>query len=109
VFVDNIFGSYILDSRASIEFNYESSKNKLVNLELGIGEKPGIAFTTPEDDQRGDATSKGRLLRLAGWIDMDSKLSVRTELAFLQMLMTDLVSRSAVLERSWGTFQEERM
>jgi DNA mismatch repair protein MSH5 len=79
-------GSYILDSRPSSEFYYENAKNKLVNLELSADEAPNIVFTTPGDELTGKATlgqvdlaglgRQGRLMRLAGWIDLDSRLTV---------------------------------
>lgn len=84
---DDVFGSYILDSRPSSEFNYENAKNKLVNLELSVDETPNIIFTTPGDDLTGKAGEgqialaglgrQGRLMRLAGWIDLESRLTVR--------------------------------
>jgi DNA mismatch repair protein MSH5 len=80
--IDDIYG-YVLDSRPSSEFHYEAAKNKLVNLQLDDNETPRIIFTTPGDDLMGDAQAdqvctgrQGRLMRLAGWIDLDSKLSV---------------------------------
>jgi DNA mismatch repair protein MSH5 len=84
--LDNIFGSYILNSRASSEFSFESAKNKLVNMDLGPNDGNNLIFTTPEDDmisnskhrdeaQRG-VGRKGRLMRLAGWIDLNNRVSV---------------------------------
>ena len=84
--LDDILGSYILDSRPSSEFYYENAKNKLVNLELSADEAPNIVFTTPGDELTGKGTlgqvdlaglgRQGRLMRLAGWIDLDSRLTV---------------------------------
>lgn len=78
---DDVFGSYILDSRASGEFNDEKAKDKLINLELTVDDAPNIIFTTPADDNLahkdgGGMGGQGRLLRLAGWIDLDSKVTV---------------------------------
>jgi DNA mismatch repair protein MSH5 len=80
--VDDIYG-YVLDARPSSEFYYEAAKNKLVNLEQSAGPAPSIMFTTPGDDLVGDAEAdhsstgrQGKLMRLAGWIDLDSKLTV---------------------------------
>jgi hypothetical protein len=85
--LDDIFGSYILDSRPSSEFQYENAKNKLVNLELSADEVPNIIFTTPGDELTGKAADgqvklaglgrQGRLMRLAAWIDLDSRLTVQ--------------------------------
>ena len=81
--VDDIFGSYILDSRPSSDFNYEAAKNKIVNLELVADENPNIIFNTPGDELVGDGYAdqggvgrQGKLMRLAGWIDLDSRLTV---------------------------------
>lgn len=79
---DDIFGTYILDSRPSAEFQYESAKNRLVNLELRSGDNPKIAFITPGENIAGDGHGEGgtnkqaKLLRLGGCIDLDSRLTV---------------------------------
>jgi DNA mismatch repair protein MSH5 len=82
---DDIFGSYVLDSLPSSDFNYAAAKNRLINLELNVDEAPKVIFTTPGEQLIGDAAygqaaqggtgRKGRLIRLAGWIDLDSKLT----------------------------------
>lgn len=89
---DDVFGSYILDSRASVEFNDAKAKDKLINLELSADEALNITFTTSGDDAvRGlahdDRTSgsmgrQGRLLRLASWIDLDSKVTVCSRILY---------------------------
>jgi DNA mismatch repair protein MSH5 len=67
------------------EFSYEGAKNRLVSkLDLTIDDAPKIAFTTPGDEFGGGSYApgtdglgrQGRLMRLAGWIDLDSKLTV---------------------------------
>lgn len=79
--IDDISG-YVLDSRPSSEFLYDAARNKLINLELRGSEMPSMAFTTPGDDllldpQARHATGQqGKLMRLARWIDLDSKLTV---------------------------------
>lgn len=77
--LDDIFGAYILNAQPSGDFNYEAAKNKLVNLELNADEDPNIIFTTPEDNLAGDQVGMGRqrrLMRLAGSVDLDSRLTV---------------------------------
>jgi DNA mismatch repair protein MSH5 len=77
--LDDIFGSYVLNARPSGDFNYEAAINKLVNLDLNADYAPKIVFRTPEDDLVSDQVSmsrQGRLMRLAGWIDLDSRLTV---------------------------------
>ncbi|TVY20089.1 MutS protein-like [Lachnellula arida] len=81
---NDVFGSYVLDSQQSTDFKFDSAKNKLVNLELGVDETPNIVFAVPGDDMAGEAIRgehggtgrQGRLMRLAGWIDLDSCLTV---------------------------------
>ena len=72
--------------RPSPEFNYESGKNKLVNLRIGSDVGPRVNFVTPGDadayDEYNDGTGggfagrQGQLLRLSGWIDVESRLTV---------------------------------
>jgi DNA mismatch repair protein MSH5 len=67
------------------EFSYDSARNRLVNLKIGHEDGPKITFVTPGDftaEKDGDLGGtnledhQGQLLRLAGWIDVDSRLSV---------------------------------
>jgi DNA mismatch repair protein MSH5 len=69
------------------EFSYDSARSRLVNLKLGHDDGPRITFITPgdltagtnEDGVTGDAameSRQGQLLRLAGWIDVDSRVTV---------------------------------
>jgi DNA mismatch repair protein MSH5 len=69
------------------EFSYDSAKSRLVNLKLGHEDGPRITFVTPGDltagnDEGyavGDAAvenSQGQFLRLAGWINVDSRVTV---------------------------------
>ncbi|KAI4729264.1 hypothetical protein E4T49_02943 [Aureobasidium sp. EXF-10728] len=69
------------------EFSYDSAKSRLVNLKLGHEDGPRITFMTPgdftaesnEDHMAGDAaveSRQGQLLRLAGWIDVESRVTV---------------------------------
>lgn len=100
--LDDIFGSYILDSRPSSEFHYENAKNKLVNLELNADEVPNIIFTTPGDELAGKAGHgqvelaglgrQGRLMRLASWIDLQSRLTVSLSSRFQTSASTDLAA-----------------
>lgn len=69
------------------EFSYESAKSRLANLCLAHEDEPKVTFVTPgdliaEDNEEpiaGDSaveSRQGRLLRLAGWIDVDSRVTV---------------------------------
>lgn len=84
----SIFGSYILDSRQSAEFQFESAKNKLVNLDPSSDEAARMQFSIPGDELVGNVAQfqdlddeetsghQGRLLKLAGCIDLESRVSV---------------------------------
>lgn len=77
----------MLNAQPSVEFGYEGAKIKLVNLNLGADEAHNIIFTTPGDElaqdngygNQGSMGRQGRLMRLAAWINLDSKLTVRVE------------------------------
>jgi DNA mismatch repair protein MSH5 len=85
--VDDVVGSYILDIRQAADFRYDTAKEKLAGLELEADDAPNVIFRTAGDDAIGDAMygeaeqttagKRGRLLRLAGWIDLGSYLTVR--------------------------------
>lgn len=74
---------YALEIRPSPEFGYEVGKNKLVNLRLGSDAELPVSFFTPGDtdsydDQNGgkDIGYTGRLLRLSGKIDIESRITI---------------------------------
>ena len=54
-----------------------------MNLELSADGAPTVTFTTPGDELTGDdgygqavMGRQGRLMRMAGWIDVESRLTV---------------------------------
>ncbi|QDS74512.1 hypothetical protein FKW77_007276 [Venturia effusa] len=75
---------YLLEVRPSGEFNYDSSKSKLANLRLDSDEGPRVTLTIPGDVIGADGyeirdENSGRhehLLRLAGWVDVESRVTV---------------------------------
>lgn len=77
---------YVLAVRPSAEFAYEAAKNKLYNLRIGAPDGPQVTFVVPGDVIAGDEDGfggdedypgrQGQLLRLSGWIDLDSHLTV---------------------------------
>lgn len=80
----NISGSYILDTRPSSDFNYVTGRNKLTNLELTCDGGFEIAFTVPGEElackevdnpHQGRSGRQGRLMKLAGRVDLDSRLT----------------------------------
>lgn len=77
----------LCSARPMSEFSYDSARSRLVNLKLGHEDGPRITFMTPgdltaesnEDYAAGDTaveSRQGQLLRLAGWIDVDSRVTV---------------------------------
>ena len=69
-----------------MEFNYEAGKRKLVDIRTLRQERPLADFVVPGEDtsheQYGDSYEvgftrhQGKLLRLSGWIDLESQTSV---------------------------------
>ncbi|ESZ91643.1 DNA mismatch repair protein Msh6 [Sclerotinia borealis F-4128] len=51
---NEIFGSYVLDSRPAAEFYYETAKIKLANLDIEGARGVNMTFATPGDDFAGD-------------------------------------------------------
>ena len=76
----------MLEFRPSPEFNYDTGKNKLMNLDLFAKSSSEVSFITPGDngdyDDSGDGTDtgytarQGRLLRLSASVDMESRLTI---------------------------------
>jgi DNA mismatch repair protein MSH5 len=87
---------YLLDFRPSSEFGYDGARNKLVNLRIGQPDGPNVTFVVPGDivthdveftgAEAGFAGRQGQLLRLAGWINMESRLTVGCAGAVLSYL-----------------------
>ncbi|KAK3708862.1 hypothetical protein LTR37_011192 [Vermiconidia calcicola] len=87
---------YLLECRPSAEFGYDSARNKLVNLRIGQPGGPNVTFVVPGDivahegdyvsGDAGFAGRQGQLLRLSGWINMESRLTVGCAGAVLSYL-----------------------
>jgi len=77
---------YLLECRPNAEFGYDASRKKLVNLRIGQRDGPNVTFVVPGDvmphegcrmpDDVEPADRQGQLLRLSGWINVESKLTV---------------------------------
>ncbi|KAH7403355.1 muts domain V-domain-containing protein [Cadophora sp. MPI-SDFR-AT-0126] len=84
---NDIFGSYVLDARAASEFSCYKAKLKLLNLDISGGGNSNFAFTTSGNNMVGDAPENmGRLMRLAGLIDLDSELTLGCAGAVMEYL-----------------------
>lgn len=88
---------YTLECRPNAEFGYDSARNRLVNLRIGQEGGPTVTFVVPgdvvahnDDQSLGDNGFHGRqasFLRLSGWINLESRLTVGCAgavLAYLQ-------------------------
>jgi DNA mismatch repair protein MSH5 len=72
---------FLLDVRPPSEFYYDAAKSKLITLRLGEDDGTQVIFNVPGDhlggyDAEGTHGQQGQLLRLAGWIDMESRITV---------------------------------
>ncbi|KAJ9647903.1 chaperone ATPase hsp78 [Coniosporium tulheliwenetii] len=104
---------YLLEVRPSGEFAYESAKNKLLNLKIGYEDGPQITYVTPGDvlptegyeaDGGGFAGRQGQLLRLSGWIDVESRLTVGCAGAVLSYLQRRRAAAYLPGDRDSGAF-----
>ncbi|KAK0861072.1 hypothetical protein LTS02_008063 [Friedmanniomyces endolithicus] len=87
---------YMLECRPGAEFGYDSARNKLVNLRLGQQGGPRVTFVVPGDVtaehenfnnlDAGSAGRQGQLLRLSGWINVESRTTVGCAGAVLSYL-----------------------
>ncbi|KAF2093029.1 hypothetical protein NA57DRAFT_81710 [Rhizodiscina lignyota] len=86
---------YNLEVRPSTEFAYEGARNKLVGLQIDHGEGPRVTFVIPgdvlptsgvDDDTEDFSGRQGWLLKLAGWIDVESTITVGCAGAVLSYL-----------------------
>ncbi|KAL8681092.1 MAG: hypothetical protein Q9186_002744 [Xanthomendoza sp. 1 TL-2023] len=94
---------YLLEVRPSLEFGYEAGKTKLGSIRLANNTAPVVAFITPGDAESHedymesndpDYTGRqGKLLRLSGIVDLESRLTVGCAGAVL----TYLQRRKAVM------------
>jgi DNA mismatch repair protein MSH5 len=77
---------YRMDYRPNSEFNYEGAKDKLVNLQSILVGGEGVRLLIPGDsltyddgqghDEFGSTSHQGKLLRISGWINFDSRVSL---------------------------------
>ena len=75
-----------METRPSPEFGYEVGKDKLVSLRLRADDESQVKFITPGDTDAYDGHNEGndagytgrqgKLLRLSGKIDIESRLTI---------------------------------
>ncbi|KAF2460904.1 muts domain V-domain-containing protein [Lineolata rhizophorae] len=90
---DHVPPAYLLEERPSGEFGYDSSKARLVNLNIGADDGPDVAFIAAGDvltaekfEETPETNTQGNLLRLAAWVNLDSKVTVGCAGAVLSYL-----------------------
>lgn len=75
---------YRTQVRPAADFSYDNARSKLIALRIGDDDGPDVVVPA---DLGGECTSRGNLLRLAAWVDLESKITVGCAgavLAFLQ-------------------------
>ncbi|KAF2131755.1 hypothetical protein P153DRAFT_429981 [Dothidotthia symphoricarpi CBS 119687] len=84
---------FLLEVRPPSEFGYDAARIKLVGLRLGLDDGTRVKFNVPGEhvavdhhDEESTAGQQGQLLRLAGWIDMESRITVGCAGALLSYL-----------------------
>jgi DNA mismatch repair protein MSH5 len=87
VAVNQFILPFILEIRPPAEFNTEVAKSRIISLDLAADNGPRFDFVTPGDvygpeakNDHGEAIGQQeRLLRFAGYIDLDNGSSVGTD------------------------------
>ncbi|KAI0914150.1 putative MSH5 protein [Ustulina deusta] len=73
-------GAYILRNLNSTDFRYETGKNKLADLYLGMDGPQSMLYSTVVDDtvleDQSRGSRQGQLMRLATFVNLDSQLSI---------------------------------
>jgi DNA mismatch repair protein MSH5 len=69
---------YHISIRPSLEFSYEAARNKLVSINIGESDGSDLVIQTPGDmhDISAEQQRRGNFLRLAGWINVESRVTV---------------------------------
>lgn len=78
ILLDEFSTTYKISIRPAAEFSYDSAKGKLVAINIGEESGPPLVLQTPGDirDISGEQRRRSNLLRLAGWINVDSRVTV---------------------------------
>jgi hypothetical protein len=93
--------SHVLEIVPNNNFDYNGSRTKLLNLNIGDENGPDVVFQTPGDalgtdtygQVAGDHSGRhGRLMKLAGWINIDSIVTVSTRINHLPTLFNYLIT-----------------
>ncbi|KAK4507319.1 hypothetical protein PRZ48_001054 [Zasmidium cellare] len=84
---------YLLECRPPADFAYQAARDKLVEQRIGQQDGPAVSYVVPgevlardEGDEADGDGPTGQLMRLHGWINMDSKMSIGCVGALLSYL-----------------------
>lgn len=108
-------GAYVLRTLGSSEFNYETAKKHLLNLNFdALGSRTMHFNTVAEEDLDVGAGNqmrnqgRGELMRLATWVNLDSRLSVSlVQVTRCLSSLTELFSRSGAPEQYSAMFNAD--
>ena len=86
--VPSVHLPYVLERRPSSEFNYEVALDKLIQLRVHSDDGPDTVMVMASEHDAGDDVPRedgvrvggrqAKLLRLAGVVDLDSRVTVRS-------------------------------
>lgn len=76
--LDEFATTYRILIRPTAEFSYDSARGRLLAINIGEDSGPSLTLQTPGDihDISGGQQRRGNLLRLAGWINVESRVTV---------------------------------
>ncbi|KAF2173327.1 hypothetical protein M409DRAFT_62859 [Zasmidium cellare ATCC 36951] len=104
---------YLLECRPPADFGYQAAQDKLVELRIGQRDGPAVSYVVPGDvlarddegaaDDAGHSGQQAQLLRLAGWINLDSRMSVGCVGALLSYLQRRRSTRFLPLDPNAGS------
>lgn len=101
---DEFATPYHISIRPTVEFSYASARDKLAAINIGEDSGPVLTLQTPGDihDISGGQQRRGNLLRLAGWINVDSRITVGCAGAVLTYLQRKASIESVHVGSGYG-------
>lgn len=104
---------YLLELRPHADFGYQAARDKLVELRIDQHDGPTVSYVVPGDvmshddantvDDNHQSGQQAQLIRLAGWINMDSRMSVGCVGALLCYLQRRRSTRFLPLDPNAGS------
>lgn len=103
---------FLLEVRPPVEFSFDSAKGKLAALRFKDHNVRHVSFIVPgdvnllgEESLENAPGQQGRLLRLSGLIDMESRLTVRHRYPNIPAAMVLIMLRLAVQVHCYPTYR----